>query len=205
MSKNIEIGFDLQGILDALPFYILLIDSKHHILMANKAITIALGKNPDQVIGGYCPKVIHNSDCPIPQCPLEEVVCSCHAVEREFYDPDHKRWISSVVYPTEFQTHSGEKIYVHLTYDISDRQNAQNDLKESIQKLNNEIADHLKAQERIKYLAYHDHLTGLPNRLLFSDRLNQSILLAPRIEGTIGVMFLDLDNFKIVNDAMGHD
>ena len=205
MNENIENDFDLQGILDALPFYILLIDSKHHILMANKAVKQALGKDPDQIIGGYCPKVIHNSDQPIPQCPLEEAVCQGHAVEREFYDPDHKRWISSVVYPTEFQTQSGEKIYLHLTYDITDRQNAQNDLKESIQKLNKEMADHLIAQERIKYLAYHDHLTGLPNRLLFSDRLNQSILLAPRIEGTIGVIFLDLDNFKIVNDAMGHD
>lgn len=200
-----DTGFDLQGILDAFPFYIMLIDSKHHILMTNKAITIALGKDPGQIIGGYCPKVIHNSDMPIPQCPLEEAVCKGHAIEREFYDPDHKRWVSSAVYPTAFQTQGGDDIYLHLTYDITDRQNAQNDLKESIQKLNNEIANHLIAQERIEYLAYHDHLTGLPNKLLLTDRLNQAIFLAPRIEGTIGIMFLDLDNFKIVNDAMGHD
>lgn len=197
--------FNLQGILDAFPFYVLLIDSKHHILMANKAVMLVLGQNPDQIIGGYCPKVIHNSDKPIPHCPLEEAVRKGHAVEIEYFDPDHKRWISSAVYPTEFHTHDGENIYLHMTFDITDRQNAQNALKESIQKLNNEITERMKAQERIEYLAYHDHLTGLPNRLLFSDRLNQSIQLTTRIEKTIGVMFLDLDNFKIVNDAMGHD
>ena len=59
--------------------------------------------------------------------------------------------------------------------------------------------------QKIKELAYHDHLTGLPNRLLLNDRLNQSILLAKRTEKIIGVMYLDLDNFKMVNDTIGHE
>jgi len=200
-----EIEFNLQGILDAFPFYVLLIDSKHRILMANQAIILVIGQNPDQIIGGYCPKVVHKMNGPFPGCPLEEAVEKGHAVVRELFDPEHKRWVSSAVYPTEFRTHDGEIIYLHMTFDITDRQNAQNALKDSIQKLNDEITERMKAQERIEYLAYHDHLTGLPNRLLFSDRLNQSIQLTTRMEKTIGVMFIDLDNFKIVNDAMGHD
>jgi diguanylate cyclase (GGDEF)-like protein len=59
-------------------------------------------------------------------------------------------------------------------------------------------------QEQIEYLAYHDGLTGLPNRLLLSDRLNQSVALARRHQRAIVVCYLDLDGFKAVNDAHGH-
>jgi len=54
------------------------------------------------------------------------------------------------------------------------------------------------------YAAQHDLLTGLPNRLLLNDRISQSIALARRQNRTIALMFLDLDNFKYVNDSLGH-
>jgi diguanylate cyclase (GGDEF)-like protein len=60
------------------------------------------------------------------------------------------------------------------------------------------------SDDRIEYMAYHDELTGLPNRRLLSDRLNLELALAQR-SGTIGaVLFLDLDRFKTINDALGH-
>ncbi|MDF2536418.1 MAG: hypothetical protein K0R18_2580, partial [Bacillales bacterium] len=54
----------------------------------------------------------------------------------------------------------------------------------------------VEAENEIKYMAYHDHLTCLPNRRLFKDRLNQAIALAKRTEKLIGVIFIDLDSFK---------
>lgn len=60
------------------------------------------------------------------------------------------------------------------------------------------------AEDRIHKLAFYDTLTGLPNRTLFIDRLNQSIKQAKRFGFNLAVMFLDLDNFKQVNDTMGH-
>lgn len=60
-------------------------------------------------------------------------------------------------------------------------------------------------EERIHHLAQHDPLTGLPNRLLFSDRLQQALTSAKRQKSHLAVMFLDLDNFKPVNDTFGHD
>jgi diguanylate cyclase (GGDEF)-like protein/PAS domain S-box-containing protein len=57
---------------------------------------------------------------------------------------------------------------------------------------------------RLTYSAHHDLLTGLPNRLLLSDRIKQSIALARRRESPLAVMFVDLDDFKPVNDARGH-
>lgn len=57
---------------------------------------------------------------------------------------------------------------------------------------------------RIKQMAYFDHLTGLPNRTLFMDRITQAINHAKRTNKMVGVIFLDLDDFKNVNDTMGH-
>jgi diguanylate cyclase (GGDEF)-like protein len=60
------------------------------------------------------------------------------------------------------------------------------------------------AENKIAHMAYYDYLTGLPNRSLFMDRTEQAICLAQRNEKLIGVVFLDLDTFKSINDTMGH-
>jgi diguanylate cyclase (GGDEF)-like protein/PAS domain S-box-containing protein len=67
-----------------------------------------------------------------------------------------------------------------------------------------DITDRKKAEETIYHQAYHDLLTGLPNRLLFKDRLNLAIAQAKRSRQKLAVMFLDLDRFKVVNDSLGH-
>ncbi|WP_411680173.1 EAL domain-containing protein [Clostridium thailandense] len=63
----------------------------------------------------------------------------------------------------------------------------------------------VEAEKEIRYMAYHDHLTGLPNRRLFKDRLNQAIALAKRTEKMIGLIFIDIDCFKTINDTLGHE
>jgi diguanylate cyclase (GGDEF)-like protein len=59
--------------------------------------------------------------------------------------------------------------------------------------------------EEIEHQAMHDHLTGLPNRVLFRDRVEQALYSAKRNPGEVAVMFLDLDRFKEVNDTLGHE
>jgi diguanylate cyclase (GGDEF)-like protein/PAS domain S-box-containing protein len=67
-----------------------------------------------------------------------------------------------------------------------------------------DITEHKLAEERIQRVAHHDSLTGLPNQLLFNDRLNQAISLAKRDSRQFALLYLDLDKFKPVNDALGH-
>lgn len=62
-----------------------------------------------------------------------------------------------------------------------------------------------EAQKRLHFLANYDALTGLPNRVLFIDRLSHSLRMAQRSSGLVGVLYLDLDNFKDVNDSLGHN
>ncbi len=67
-----------------------------------------------------------------------------------------------------------------------------------------DITERKLARERLAYLANYDNLTGLPNRTLLNDRLQQSIAQAQRNNWITGVLFLDLDHFKLINDTLGH-
>ena len=77
-------------------------------------------------------------------------------------------------------------------------------LKKAIEKLQDEVLEHEKTQEQIKYIAYHDTLTGLPNRNLLNELLVHSITLAERNNKCMAVLFLDIDGFKMINDCKGH-
>ncbi|MBE2258607.1 MAG: EAL domain-containing protein [Rhodobacteraceae bacterium] len=67
-----------------------------------------------------------------------------------------------------------------------------------------DITDRKKAEETIAFQAFHDLLTGLPNRILFKDRLGVALTQAKRKSKRLGVMFIDIDRFKLVNDTYGH-
>ncbi|HEV7800045.1 MAG TPA: EAL domain-containing protein, partial [Burkholderiales bacterium] len=67
-----------------------------------------------------------------------------------------------------------------------------------------DITERKRVQERLLHLAHYDQLTDLPNRLLFYDRLKLTLAQAQRNGWTIGVLFIDLDRFKAINDTLGH-
>lgn len=77
------------------------------------------------------------------------------------------------------------------------------DLREVIA-YSRDVTERKRVEDHISYLAYHDELTGLPNRTLFQDRLTVALAHARRFSRYVAVFFLDLDHFKRINDTLGH-
>lgn len=73
-----------------------------------------------------------------------------------------------------------------------------------IDRIAGDVTKRKKAEEQLTYLAFHDPLTGLPNRRKLDQELHQSIAEAKEINRMVGVIFLDLDRFKYINDSLGH-
>jgi len=78
------------------------------------------------------------------------------------------------------------------------------ELIEANEKLKAENLERKQAEERIRYMAHYDTLTGLPIRVLFQDRVTQAIAQAHRLDCRVALLFIDLDYFKHINDSLGH-
>jgi diguanylate cyclase (GGDEF)-like protein/PAS domain S-box-containing protein len=97
---------------------------------------------------------------------------------------------------------NGERFFVQLvlvpSYDKAQQLNAYHVFMK-------DITERKRLEKEIAYKAFHDSLCGLPNRLLFTNRVQQGLARAHREGEFIAVMFIDLDNFKVVNDSLGHE
>jgi diguanylate cyclase (GGDEF)-like protein/PAS domain S-box-containing protein len=98
------------------------------------------------------------------------------------------------------RTDTGEVVDVEGTITCS----FQNDEAGAVWVICRDISARKKAQEQLYFMAHHDQLTSLPNRLFFADRLRQAQALAKREKHQCGILYLDLDRFKIINDTLGH-
>jgi diguanylate cyclase (GGDEF)-like protein len=126
-------------------------------------------------------------------------------------------------YRKELDLRLRNKVLINdLNQEIMNRERAQVELEENKRELEEKVDERTKelvdinanlervidkkeeAEQSLQYLAYHDELTGLPNRNTLVDRIGQSIKKASRDNGQLAILFLDLDRFKNVNDSLGH-
>lgn len=125
------LGPAILEILDALPFYVLMVDRNHRILLANRATRDHLGVEPDNIVGEYCPRVVHGvEEGTYAGCPLEEAVETQEPVEKIHYDEELGRWMRVAMYPTQAWTVDGEKMYFHMIEDITEQVTREESLKE---------------------------------------------------------------------------
>lgn len=127
------------------------------------------------------------------RCPVDKVLCQGKSVTEsyEYMNVDGSRkYVQITASPLWNKKEPVEEIII-VYYDITDLKQAENKLRESEMKL--------------QHLAQHDTVTGLPNRLLFYDRLQQAMAFGLRNRKAVALLFLNLDRFKTINEVLGHD
>jgi diguanylate cyclase (GGDEF)-like protein/PAS domain S-box-containing protein len=109
--------------------------------------------------------------------------------------------------PTPILSHQDEVIGVFASYSTSasEQTAAEKHLIDAATRIAGIAIERKQAEDRIRFMTNHDPLTGLTNRALLKDRLSQAILYAERYDRWATVVFVDLDNFKLVNDSLGHN
>jgi diguanylate cyclase (GGDEF)-like protein/PAS domain S-box-containing protein len=170
----------LQTIIDSVHTGIMVIDPETHTIVdANTTAIKMIGTDRDSIIGSEC----HEFVCPAMagKCPITDL--------KQTMDNEERTLVTA----------SGNRVPI-LKRVVRLTLNGRPHLLESFL----DLSDRKRAEEAVEQLAYFDLLTGLPNRALLKDRLNQAISLAKRSDKKISVLFLDVDRFKQINDTLGH-
>jgi diguanylate cyclase (GGDEF)-like protein/PAS domain S-box-containing protein len=164
---------------------VVVLDSRFHIVAVNSAFTVITGFSSAEVVGRL-PYFLDNSENPVMLSSVLGAISRSGRWDQEQWSrrksgEKFAKRLSIVAVPGE---PDGVRQYVALFSDVTQRK---------------------RDEERIRYQANFDGLTDLPNRSLFMDRLSHSLALAGRVNQRVGLIHIDLDGFKLINDTLGHE
>lgn len=187
----------LQHVIDGVSDPIMVIDREFRVMRTNDAaerMIERLGEHPESALTcreAEAHRTAH-CDCEVGYCAMRDVIGSRspHKLVQRYIDEAGEQATLEILISPLLNEHGSVDGVIETYRDITGHLALMDELKES--------------QQSYAHLAQHDALTGLPNRVLFSDRLGQSIHSAHRKGGQLAVLFIDLDGFKLVNDSYDH-
>lgn len=185
----------LRLIIDSMPAYVFAKDSKGRYILANSSTAAFYGLAPKEMLGKTDAELQQDSGSVSEYEKQDRAVMESgqplfigkHPGTRFDRSPG---WFQTTKVPYR-RPGTKEMALLGVTVDITELKNTESQLEES--------------EKRYRHLAHHDQLTGLPNRALFFDRLEQAVALCRREHTGLALLFIDLDRFKEVNDTLGHD
>ncbi|MFH1034448.1 MAG: PAS domain S-box protein [Pseudomonadota bacterium] len=164
---------------------VLITDSVGAVIMVNPAFSHITGYQPSEVIG-ESPLILRTDDLPL---EIYETMWEALITNGRWQGEIWNRRKNGEAYPEWVTISRIADSMGHATNYIA---------------VFHDLTDIRRGEEQIKYQAHHDALTGLPNRTLFDDRLEQAMAHSDRQGQRLALMFLDLDRFKQINDSLGH-
>ena len=196
-----QAGALTQSIIDHSPFSIVATDEKGTIQAVSPALEKMLWYQRQELVGNVNVSLFSDSkELNSRAAQLEsELSCRIHS-DFETLTLKAQRGVIEG-FECSYVRKDGSKVPVNLTVSTlkSDKGKVSGYLFVSY-----DITEQIRAQEYIQHIAHHDALTALPNRTLMQDRLDTELLRAKRNHNACGVMVLDLDRFKRINDSLGH-
>lgn len=190
-------AFFWQNIIDGLDDTILVIDKNYDISLKNKAAQ-AFSFNDEDILceDKKCHEILFNSETACKKnhraCPLRKCFATGETATtvQEILTEDGQQLYLEFTATPLWDEHGNVDKVIEIGHDITPYLQAKNQLEDQ--------------KKELDFMAYHDALTQLPNRVLFLDRLQQALDHAKRSKRIVGVLFIDLDRFKEINDTFGH-
>ncbi len=193
----------LQGIIDSAMDAIISMDASRRIVIFNSAAETMFGYTLDQVAGRPVQLLLPPQSHAVFERQMTELTRSGRSTPAASgQDQLYAMRADGTQFPTEVAisqvTLQGQQIWTVILRDIT----AQIEAKRALE-LSNQALE--QTNKRLAEIAYSDPLTGLPNRMLLADRLQQALAQQHRHDRVVAVLFLDLDGFKAINDRHGHE